>query len=105
MVAHSLPQGFETVLDAITDPAERKWLDSLLQDEILPALSARGIEESDFAKDVIERFENPFFKHRLADIANGHAKKLTTRIQPTIDDFRKAFGREPEKLCEVMANR
>ena len=105
MVAHSLPQGFETVLDAITDPAERKWLDSLLQDEILPALSARGIEESDFAKDVIERFENPFFKHRLADIANGHAKKLTTRIQPTIDDFCKAFGREPEKLCEVLASR
>lgn len=103
MVAHSMPQGIQTVLEAVTNPTERSWLESLLNDEILPALSATGIEESEFAKTVLERFENPFFQHKLADIANGHAKKLLTRIQPSIDDFRTAFGRNPEKLCSVIS--
>lgn len=102
MVAHSLPQGFETVLDAISDETERAWLESMLHEEILPALQSRGVREEAFARDVMERFENSFFRHKLTDIANGHAKKLTTRIQPTIDDFRKAFGKDPEKLLDVL---
>jgi len=106
MVAHSLPQGFETVLQAVSDPDERAWLDGLLNDEILPALAFKGHTETEFAAAVMDRFENPFFQHRLADIANGHAAKLKTRIQPTIDDFHAAFGRNgksPEKLLQVMA--
>lgn len=102
MVAHSMPLGFETVLEAVTDSSEREWLESLLNEEILPALSARGIDESGFAGDVMERFENPFFQHRLADIANGHAKKIETRIEPTIEDFKNAFGRDPVKLVSLL---
>ncbi len=102
MVAHALPRGLKTVRQAILDPAERIWLESLLRDEILPTLSHQGWDESEFATSVLERFENPFFEHRLADIAKGHAVKLTTRIQPTRDEFQIAFGRQPEKLMEVL---
>jgi tagaturonate reductase len=102
MVAHALPRGFETVRQVMDDADERGWLESLLQEEILPALAWRGIDASAFAADVLERFENPFFQHRLADIARGHSHKLKTRIQPTIDDFREAFGRMPAKLASCM---
>ncbi len=103
MVAHSLPRGFETVLDVMRDADERNWFEELLNEEILPALKARNSDEQAFAAAVLERFENPFFQHRLADIANGHEKKLTTRIQPTIDDFRRAFGKEPARLNEIVS--
>ncbi len=103
MVARSLPRGFETVLDVMRNADERSWYEALLKEEILPALQARDMDERAFAAEVLERFENPFFQHRLADIANGHDKKLTTRIQPTIDDFRTAFGKEPVRLNEIIA--
>ena len=102
MVAKFLPAGFETVLQCVSDEASRRWLDELLFEEILPTLAASGLQEERFARDVMERFENPFFQHQLADIANGHATKLTVRIQPTCDEFERAFNREPEKLNEVL---
>ncbi len=102
MVAKFLPMGFETVLQCVTEPESRKWVLELLNEEILPALSSLGLDEKNFAAKVIERFENPFFEHRLADIANGHATKLSIRIQPTFDDFLRAFDRVPQKLNEVL---
>ena len=82
-------------------------MDQLLTEEILPTLEHQGHSENQFAADVMERFENPFFEHRLADIANGHETKLAIRIQPTADEFYSAFGRRPDKLTEVLtqANR
>lgn len=102
MVAKFLPQGIQTVLEAVSQPESRRWIDELLNEEILPALSAIGIEEQAFAADVMERFENPFFEHKLADIANGHETKLKVRIQPTFDDFVNAFHKPPQKLGEVL---
>ena len=102
MVAHCLPSGFETVLDAVSDPQERKWLESLLNDEILKVLQNQGQDESQYAQQVFERFENPFFKHRLADIANGHEQKLETRLKPTFDDYVTAFADEPNKLKSLL---
>lgn len=102
MVAKFLPQGVQTVLQCVTELRSREWLLGLLNEEILPALVSRGLEEKEFADQVIERFENPFFEHKLADIANGHESKLPIRIQPTFDEFVQAFGKTPEKLNEVL---
>lgn len=102
MVAKFLPMGFETVLQCVTEKTSRDWILDLLNNEILPALDSRGLQEQSFAAEVIERFENPFFEHRLADIANGHASKLPIRVQPTFDDFEKAFQKVPQKLNEVL---
>lgn len=102
MVAKFLPQGFETVLQCVTTPVSREWILGLLNDEILPALNSIGLEEKEFAAQVIERFENPFFEHKLSDIANGHETKLPIRIQPTFDDYVNAFKKVPEKLNEVL---
>lgn len=105
MVAKFLPLGKQTVLDCVSDPESREWVIQLLNDEILPALKSRGLDEEAFAREVIERFENPFFEHRLADIANGHDSKLSVRIQPTVDDYQQAFGKAPARLSEVLATK
>lgn len=102
MVAKCLPRGLETVRQCVETEWSRQWLNELLQDEILPTLAEQGRDEASFAEQVIERFENPFFEHRLSDIANGHDTKLKIRLQPTADEFRSAFQKEPEKLNEVL---
>jgi len=102
MVAKFLPAGMQTVLECVRTSDSRRWLDELLQQEILPTLAHRGLNETAFANDVMERFENPFFEHRLADIANGHEMKLTVRLQPTADEYRNAFNKEPVKLNEIL---
>lgn len=103
MVARCLPNGFETVLDVVNHSGERAWLEELLNTEILPTLEFQGLSERTFAAEVLERFENPFFRHRLADISNGHAQKLVTRIQPTIDEYQTAFGKAPALLSELVS--
>ncbi len=102
MVARFLPEGFQTVLQCVTEKTSRQWLEELLFDEILPTLAARGLDEEPFARQVMERFENPFFEHRLADIANGHVTKLSVRLQPSRDEYVQAFGREPRKLNQIL---
>lgn len=102
MVAKFLPQGFETVLQCVTDESARRWLDELLEQEILPVLDEQGYPEPDFAKAVMERFENPFFQHRLQDIALGHETKLDVRIRSTFDEFKQFFQRTPAKLESVL---
>ena len=104
MVSQFLPKGFETVLQCVIDSDSRAWLNEMLFEEILPTLKAGGSDEEAFARNVMERFENPFFKHRLSDIAQGHETKLTVRIQPTVDEFVAVFGKPPEKLTNVLNN-
>ena len=103
MVARCLPMGFETVRDVVDDSNERAWLNDLLKTEILPTLEAQNLNEQAFAADVLERFENPFFRHRLADIANGHAEKLITRIKPTIEEYQHFFGKAPRLLSALVS--
>lgn len=102
MVARCLPLGVGTVKQVVETEEHRLWLEAILQEEILPTLSARGINASEFASQVIERFENPFFEHKLSDIANGHSAKLQTRIAPTVQEHIEAFGGTPAKLSWVL---
>jgi tagaturonate reductase len=70
-----------TVRETLDDPAGRKYLDTLYDDEVLPVLLAAGIAEAPgYRRSVIERFRNPFLDHRLANIADNHASKKARRM-------------------------
>jgi len=104
LVAKARPLGFETVREAVADAAVRAWLEELLFDEIVPTIADR-VEQADaeqFARDVLERFSNPFLDHRLADIALHHDVKLRTRLVPTFEEYRERFGRAPRLLGAVI---
>jgi tagaturonate reductase len=90
------------VREAMDDAPTAAWLETLLRDEIVPALGERIEDGEGFSAAVLERFRNPFLDHRLADIALHHDAKLGTRLVPTFRDFVARFGRRPPLLSELL---
>ncbi|MFO0878875.1 MAG: tagaturonate reductase [Gemmataceae bacterium] len=97
------PRGFRTVRDAVSDPELGSWLQKLLFEEIVPVLEGRVDQPAEFAREVLDRFRNPFIDHKLADIALHHATKVQVRLVPTRDEYREKLGKEPALLNEVLA--
>ena len=81
-----------TVLAAMRDAGTRSRLVGLLEGEVIPGFAARGMESDalTYVATTIERFENPFLRHRIADIHQGHASKVTKRIGAFIEWVRHA---------------
>ena len=103
MVAMYLPQGFRTVRDVMQNTDARDWVRGLMFEEILPCIVERTDTPARFAFQTIERLSNPFFEHKLADIAMGHAAKVAIRLQSSYDDYRKIYGEEPRRLKDAIA--
>ncbi|CAN7174880.1 mannitol dehydrogenase family protein [Pararhizobium sp. LjRoot235] len=76
----------ETVKEILGDPHVAATLTEIYVIEVIPGFAARGLgrEAADYVALTLDRFRNPFLKHRLADIANHHAEKIVRRIA----DFR-----------------
>ncbi len=102
LVCRALPAGFETVRAAVEDPETRAWLDGLLFEEIVPTIADRVEGAEEFAKQVIERFLNPFVEHKLESIALHHEEKVKVRLLPSLVEFRERFGKEPARLSELL---
>jgi tagaturonate reductase len=74
------PEG-ELVRESLADPVVREKLDAIYDAEVLPIFAAGGILEApEYRASVLERFENPFLAHRLAEIFGNHAEKKRRRI-------------------------
>jgi tagaturonate reductase len=93
---------FTTVREALDDDATRDWLQRLLFEEIVPTLEGRVDGPAQFARQVIERFRNPFLRHRFVDIAVHQEQKRDIRLLPTYREYVAKFGRVPPLLAEVM---
>ena len=102
LVAKALPAGFQTVREAVEDSELGSWLRELLFQEIVPTVSGRVDDAEGFAREVLERFRNPFVEHRLEDIALHHAEKLRTRLLPTREEYAEQTGEEPVILTEIL---
>jgi tagaturonate reductase len=77
----------ETVLEALADPSLRAGLDELYEHEVLPVFAALGIhdEAAAYRRTVLERFANPFLRHRIADIAANHEAKKQRRMGTLVE--------------------
>lgn len=82
MVAAALLAGFETVREAVTDPQFGAFVRRLLLDEIAPTVDAPGTDA--FAREVLDRFANPFVRHALVDITLQGTMKMRVRVVPTV---------------------
>ena len=71
-----------TVMEFLEDDGIRGDLASLYEFEVLPAFAAAGMDERAraYTATTLERFRNPFLRHKLADIAENHAAKVERRI-------------------------
>lgn len=71
-----------TVRAAMADPETRAALARLLSEEVIPGFAAHGLGDvaRAYVATTLERFDNPFLDHRLADIFSGHSAKLDKRV-------------------------
>ncbi len=100
--------GLSTVKECLDDPTVSKFLNKALFEEIVPTLSEGQSQEAkdgyvQFAKDVLERFANPFVKHQLLSIALNSVSKFKARVLPTIIEYKEAFGKLPPALTFSLA--
>lgn len=103
LVGKFMPQGFTTVQGALRDAKVKDWVLGLLYEEILPVIAYRVEDVARFARQTLDRFQNPFFEHKLADIAVKHREKRQIRLQSTSEEYQKLFGKKPRRILEALA--
>ncbi|MGF7047593.1 tagaturonate reductase [Paenibacillus sp. DS2015] len=90
--------GLETVGEAIDHEVVGGYVRELLSNEIIPTLDLPQEELHSFAKDVVERFRNPFVQHYLMSISLNSISKFKTRDLPSLLQYTESQGRLPKKL-------
>jgi len=101
LVARCLSK-YETVQQAMKDSGVVDWVLGLLYEEIVPAIAYRVPDVARFARQTLDRFNNPFMAHKLSDIAVNHEAKLKIRLASTRDEYEKLFGCVPGRLSEIV---
>ncbi len=76
----------ETVREALDDATLAAGLEAVYDEEVLPVLATLGLADlaADYRKTTLDRFRNPFLRHRLAEIAVNHATKKQRRMAPLL---------------------
>lgn len=94
--------GVQTVSEALADTQLNEFLKKNLFSYILPVLGETK-ENLDFADAVLERFANPFIKHRWESIALNSVSKFSVRVLPTMLDYKEQFGTYPKTMALSLA--
>ncbi|MEO8624982.1 MAG: tagaturonate reductase, partial [bacterium] len=97
LVSVALQLGYETVREAITQPALSRFVRRAMLDEIAPTLQVDGTEE--FAEAVLDRFRNPHIRHALIDITLQATMKMRVRVVPSIQRYVARNDRVPQALA------
>ena len=86
-----------TVSGMMADGRVGPFLRRAVFDEIVPSLNVPGAEE--FARQVMDRFANPYIRHALTDITLYQTTKMRVRVVPSIVAFHQRTGRTPLALA------
>jgi fructuronate reductase len=79
--------GWETVDQAIAQPALRDHLEALMRDEIEPTLpKLPGLDLAAYRNNLLARYANPALAHRTQQIAMDGSQKLPQRLLGTVRD-------------------
>ena len=95
--------GNDLVKQSMDDAVIRKYMEETLFDEVIPTLSLPEEDCKEFANAVIERFQNPFIKHKLLDISLNSVSKWEARCMPSFLGYVKKFNKLPKYLTFSMA--
>ena len=89
--------GRTTVIEMMDDPILRAFVTAVIHEEIVPSLDVPDAEA--FARDVVDRFSNPYLRHRLIDITFQSTSKWRMRLVPSIERYYAKFGRPPRRIA------
>lgn len=95
--------GKDIVLECMQDAVIRKFMETVMFDEIAPTVALPREEVLQFANSVLERFDNPFIKHSLLSISLNSVSKWKSRILPSFKDSYAATGKLPKLLTFSFA--
>jgi tagaturonate reductase len=93
----ALQCGAATVSEAMSDELVGAYLRRTMYDELVAALDAP--QAVTFAREVVERFSNPYLAHSLFDITLHGTAKMKVRVIPSIVDFAAKERRVPELIA------
>lgn len=96
-------RGLRTVRESVDDTATGEFIRKAIFEEIIPTLDLTTEELHQFAKDVLERFQNPFIRHELKSIALNSISKFKVRVLPSILEYIKRKGKFPDHLIYSFA--
>ena len=99
MIPYALLEGVETVGDCMKDEKMSTFVKKCVYDEIIPTLDLPLDELKGYADDVFERFENPYIRHLCASISLNSVSKFKVRVLPSLLEYIKRTGKNPENLC------
>ncbi len=95
--------GKDTVGEVMADPLWRQFVVEGIEGEILPTLALPRAGLVDFARSVVERFQNPFLRHRLLGISLNSVSKYKARILDTVVDGLRMRNAFPPRLTFALA--
>jgi len=91
--------GHDIVLEMMNDEVFKRLLKSVLSNEIIPNIDLPVTELYGFADAVMERFSNPYIKHRLLDISLNSVSKFKARCLDSLLETNERTGELPAILC------
>ena len=103
LIPYALLSGVETVRDCMQNETLSAFVRSAVYEEIIPTLDLPREELEAYAEAVFERFDNPFIRHYCASISLNSVSKFRVRVLPSLLEYRRRFGKEPEKLLFSFA--
>ena len=102
LVAGAILSGIETVGDAMADELASSFLMKCMKEEILPTIGEND-ERISFANSVLDRFRNPFIKHKWRSIVLNCVSKFAVRDLPTLLEYKEKNGAYPKCLTMALA--
>lgn len=96
--------GLDTVREMMDDSKMGKYVEEIVYQEIIPSMEYPQEMMESFAKDVLDRFRNPYIKHYLLSILLNSTSKFKARVLPSLLQYQKEKGQLPEKICISFAS-
>lgn len=95
--------GYETISDAMADPAFASLARGLMDEEVTPTLAAHGVGDvTSYKQQLLDRFRNAALRHRTWQIAMDGSQKLPQRLLGTARE-RLAAGAPIARLALAVA--
>ena len=98
--------GFDLVSESMREDGICKFIKQLMLHEIAPCITGDTItnnEAENFANSVIERFCNPYIKHKWLSISMNYTAKINMRCVPLIFKYYEATGKIPSYMSAGFA--
>lgn len=102
-VPAALLSGYTIVRDFMEDEVFKNYLNTLIEEEVIPTIELDREDLIKFKEEVNHRFQNPFVDHKLIDICLNSISKWNARCLPSLVDYVKKYNEVPKRLAFSLA--